>query len=265
MIPPRMRKVANYIYNKPASVTLISSPKHGWKTGKTDWALELTEILDEMNIIHKFASNIETKDDPQTVTFIQDFPNFDFWANQDHHPKMFLYDEAIESSPRRSAMTSLNVGWVKRIPQLSKGHCHLVVIAQTEELIDSIFQFPTFYRGTWIKVKLKTLVFRAPWLQKEYLWQNVPRTNHIFDPYLGATFKMEGSSNAYELLPLPLKVLHLYGTGNSLTSIQASLGLDHTETVRRLLQRACKAVSLTLAQQPSEGNKLKEICVKSEA
>jgi len=261
-----MRKIVNFIYNKPASVTIISSPRTGWKTGKTDWGLELAEITDEMGIISEFASNIETEDTPniKPILFIQDFPNFDFWANKDHHPKMFLYDEAIESSPRRSAMTSLNVGWVKRIPQLSKGHCHLVVIAQTAELIDSIFQFPTFYRGTWIKVRKKTLVFRAPWLNKEYLWNKVPRTNHVFDPYLGATFKMEGSTSSYDLLPLPLKVLHLYGQGESFTDIQKALSIEHPETVRRKLIQACKAVSLTISQQPSEGNKLKEICEETQ-
>lgn len=263
-IPPKMKQVVNYIYNKPASVTIISSPKAGWKTGKSDWAQTLTEICDQMGIIHKFASNIETNDNPRTIEFIQDFPNFDFWANQDHHPKMFLYDEAIESSPRRSAMTSLNVGWVKRIPQLSKGHCHLVVIAQTEELIDSIFQFPTFYRGTWIKIKKKMLVFRAPWLKKEYIWNNVPRTNHIFDPYLGATFKMEGSTMSYDMMPLPLKVLTLYSEGNSFTDIQKALGLDHPEKVKRKLIQACKAVILTLSQQPSEGKRLQEICEQNE-
>jgi hypothetical protein len=101
-------------------------------------------------------------------------------------------------------------------------------------------------------------------LKKEYIWTKVPRTNHIFDPYLGATFKIEGSTSAYELLPLPLKVLHLYGRGNSMQEIQRLLGIDHPETVKRNLIKACNAVSLTISQQPSEGSKLKEICDKPE-
>lgn len=253
-----MAKILNYLYNKPASVTMIASPAIGWKTGKSDWGLKLTEFTKQLGIIREFAGNIETKD--SEIKFIQDFPNFDFWMLQNHTPKMFLYDEAIESSPKRSAMSSLNVGWVRRIPQLSKGHCHLIVIAQTAELADSIFQFPTFYRGTWIKLNLKTLVLRAPWLDKQTLWKNVPRTNINFDPYQGATFKMEGSSMAFDMLPLPLKVLNMYGQGKSFTDIQKELSIDHPNTVKRKLMQACKAVSLTLSQQPSEGKVLKEKC-----
>jgi hypothetical protein len=260
MIPNKLTRILRFLYNKPASVTLITSPQFGWKTGKTDFGLKLTEFTEELGIIKEFAGNIETKD--SHITFIQDFPNFDYWCFANHHPKMMLYDEAIESSPRRSAMTSLNVGWVKRIPQLSKGHCHLLVIAQTSELIDSIFQFPTFYRGTWIKIELKTVVLKAPWLHHEIKFGNLPRTNINFDPYLGATFKMEGTNVVFGMLPLPLKVLTLYAEGNSFTTIQGKLGIDHVETVRRKLQQACRAVSLTLSQQPSDGNRVIESCEK---
>jgi hypothetical protein len=211
-----------------------------------------------MGIIKSFGGNIETKD--SNITFIQDFPHFDFWAFQDHHPKMMLYDEAIESSPKRSAMSSLNVGWVRRIPQLSKGHCHLIVVTQTAELADSIFQFPTFYRGTWIKANKKTLIFRAPWLNNDMRWENVPRTNINFDPYLGATFKMDSSSVNFGLLPLPLQVLQLYGEDKSFTDIQKILNIEHPNTVRRKLVQACRALSLTILQQPSDGNKAIEKC-----
>lgn len=254
-IPRKMRIVLKRLYGKPASVTLITGL---WKTGKTDWGLKLTELTQELNLIKEFAGNVETVN--SYIQFINDFRGFDLWAYSNRHPKMFLYDEAVESSPRRKAMSSINVGWVQRIPQLSKGKIHLIVLVQEENLADSIFLNPTFLRGIWRKLEKTTLKFDARWLETSLKWFNIPRTKIQFDPYLGATFKLENPQLQFDMLPMPLKVLELYAKGNSFTDIQRILNIDHPQTVRRYLISACRAVSLTISQQPTEGNLLKQKC-----
>jgi hypothetical protein len=254
-IPKTFLKILHRLYGTPASVTLVTGK---WKTGKTDFSLFLTELTKQEGLIREFASNIETTN--SCIQFVNDFQRFDYWVYANRHTKMFLYDEAVESSPRRKAMSGINVGWVQRIPQLSKGRCHLVVIVQEENLADSVFLNPTFNRGLWRKIRKETVVFNARWLDKTMMWENLPRTNIVFDPYLGATFKIESLNTNFQMLPLPLKVLQLYAEGNSFTKIQALLNIEHPNTVKRKLQQACKAVSLTLSQQPTEGNKVIENC-----
>jgi hypothetical protein len=252
-----MQRIIKHIYCLPASITIITGY---WKTGKTDWGLCLAELTRQMGIISECASNVETQD--SFVKFMNDFANFDFWLYSSRATKMFLYDEVMESAPKRGAMTSLNVGWVRRIPQLSKGRCHLIALVQDTQYADSIFKNPIFWRGTWHKLAKTALRFTANWLwdEDELEWDNLPRTNLKFDPYLLATWKMEKDLDLEEL-PLPLKVLVLYSQDNNLEDIKEKLKLDSRTTTMRLLREGCRSI-VTLLQQPSEGKKLLDSVTK---
>lgn len=255
-IPKKLHQILHRVYGSPASITKI---KGHWKTGKTDFALLLSEITRQEGIIHDVASNIDTKGSGE-VEFINDFTKFDYWLFKDNRRKLYLYDEVIESAPGRRAMSALNVGWLKRIPQLSKGKCHLVVIIQAEDMADSVFSLRTFNRGIWIKLDKTTVVWRGIYASKALKILSIPKTSIIFDPYLPATFSLEDTTLNFSLLPETLKVLVLYGDNKSFETIQRELNIKHIETVRRNLHKACRAVGLTLSHNPTEGKEIAKAC-----
>lgn len=175
------------IYTLPASVTVITQVL-GWKYGKTDFACLLSEILLERNIIDMVASNTTTDGYEQ----IQDFNNYDVWLRRSGS-KLFLFDEVIEATQKRRAMSGINIQWVKRIPQLSKGRCHLVVITQSQKLTESTFFNWTFLRGVWTKLSKTVVKFENPQFYDEpFIFEDIPKTTVKFDPYEFATFNEKG-------------------------------------------------------------------------
>lgn len=222
----------------------------------------LSEYVRDLGIISNVASNVETKSPPELspVHFIDNFYTFDMWLYSDSQRKMFLYDEVVESAPSRGAMTSLNVGWVRRIPQLSKGRCHLVAITQEENLGDSVFINPSFNRGTWKKLQKTVVQFHSSYLGGDYFeFGNLPKTTIGFDPYHPASFHMENPSEFLFSDSIPLKVLALYGKGLSLGKIAEELkvsGVNPRQSVLRELRKGIRAILVTLSLHPSDGKKV---------
>lgn len=208
------------------------------------------------------ASNIQTGEGTP-VKFLNALSTVKIWAKESGN-KVFVYDEVIESSPSRSAMSRLNVEWVKFIPQLSKCHTHLLVLTQEQTLIDSVFKNPTFCRGIWKKLSKKTAVFNSQMLDEEYMLSGLPKTDIPFDPDLTATFAIEQSSLDLNLLPRTLQVATLYAQpANRMNDIQASLKLER-EQVKRELRRICK-ILVTMSHGDSDGKVIQKLCDQKDA
>jgi hypothetical protein len=191
---PDLRMILNKIYGLPASVSVITQI-HGWKYGKTDFGFLLTELTRELDLIDEFASNTETYGEYK-LPLINDFVGYDRWLIHNKRRKMFIYDEVIESSQRRRAMSSINIQWVKRIPQLSKGKCHIVAITQAPRLTESTFFNWTFLRGIWTKLSKTVVEFKNPqWFDEAFEFSNIRRTKVEFDQYQIATFLDRGGSS----------------------------------------------------------------------
>ncbi len=266
-ITPNLKYVLNRVYGLPASITSLTGL---WKTGKTDFALTLSQYVRELGLITNIASNVETTSPPELapVKFIDNFSSFDLWLYSDNQRKMFLYDEVVESAPSRGAMTSLNVGWVRRIPQLSKGRCHLVAITQEENLGDSVFINPSFNRGTWKKLQKTVVQFHSSFMGGDYFeFGNLPKTSINFDPYHPASFHMENPNEYLTSSSIPLKVLVMYSRGLSLGKIAEELKIDKInprQTVLRELRRGIRAILVTMSVHPSDGKKVLAELDKSE-
>jgi len=185
--PEDFMNILEEIYTLPASVTVITQVL-GWKYGKTDFALLLGELLSEKGIIDLVASNTKT----DRFEFIEDFNNYDVWVRKRGN-KLFLFDEVIDATQKRRAISGINIQWVKRIPQLSKGMCHLIVITQSQKLTESTFFNWTFLRGVWTKLSKTVVKFENPQLYDEpFIIEDIPRTTVKFEPYEFATFNEKG-------------------------------------------------------------------------
>jgi len=221
----------NRIFNLPASIVLITGD---WKTGKTDFALLLYEELMRLGIIKKGASNIITKD--SEIDHVQDMDTLRAWMYGDRIPKLFIYDESITGTPKRRAMSKLNVSWLKHIiPELSKGKGKLVVITQELDFTESVFYHPTFLRGMFRKINKKMATLNSPLLKTEVTFHDIPRTTIGFDPYLIATFREERTLDTSKLTEAE-KVATLYTQGMGMAEIGKTFNPPkNRNAVRRLL------------------------------
>ena len=158
----------NTIYkDAPASISIVEAE---WKMGKTDFTLHLAvdELKNRLKIVRRVAGNIRCFEDKECtipsskdVEYIDNFDMLEVFIKQPGR-KAFIYDEALKNTPSKRAMTALNAGWSKIIPELSKGGsrndpggCHLFVITQEGSLTEKLFTNPTFKMAHWTKIPLK--------------------------------------------------------------------------------------------------------------
>jgi hypothetical protein len=192
------------VYGGLASVTTVEGE---WKTGKTDFALHLIEECRRLGLISDAGANITCYKDKEctipddiNVKYVDNFAQLGTWLFTGRR-KMLIYDEAITSTPSRRAMSAMNTTWLKYIPELSKGRCHLVVITQEEDVTEKVFFHPTFHVASWEKIATsrknpqfrKMVRLRGKDYQKPIVFKSLPPTQIIFDPYRSATWKMEAS------------------------------------------------------------------------
>jgi len=190
-VKSKLAQILHRIYNTPASISVVSGE---WKKGKTDFALYLAKdaLKDRLGIIKEIGANIKTESDE--IRYVDNFTDFELWLFGNKKRKMFLYDEAIKSTPSRRAMSQINTKWLEYVPELSKGRCHLVVITQEEDYTEKLFLHPTFVRVKWIKQDLKTVDLIIPGKYQVLRFHEIPKTTVKFDPYRLATWKLEAEN-----------------------------------------------------------------------
>jgi hypothetical protein len=243
------------IYGGPASVTTVSGP---WKTGKTDFAIHLTEELKRLGLIYVAGANVQCfKDnlcedqDESQIQYIDNFVSLESWMFSGNR-KAFVYDEAITSTPSRRAMSGMNTEWLKIIPELSKGRMHLIVVTQEESITEKVFFNPTFHVASWEKIQLsshnpqfrKMVKLRASKLfSKPKIFKNLPPTKIIFDPFRSATWRM--SPQQTDIMDDDLKILFDYGSGLSSEQIIKRYPFVHSRReVSSRMRRGIKKLKL---------------------
>lgn len=250
--------VLRRIYGGPASVTTVKGP---WKTGKTDFAIHLTEELKRLGLIYVAGANIQCfKDsgcedlDESQIRYIDNFVSLETWMFSGNR-KAFVYDEAITSTPSRRAMSGMNTEWLKVIPELSKGRMHLIVVTQEESITEKVFFNPTFHVASWEKIQLsshnpqfrKMVKLRASKvISKPLIFKNLPPTKIIFDPFRSATWRMAPQET--DIMDDDLRILFDYGNGISYDNIVERYSFLHSrkqvaERIRRGIKKMGKFLS----------------------
>lgn len=187
-IKNRFKHVLHKLFEHP-SVVLIGGT---WKSGKTDFALYLTEKLlalpsnqGEGTVITEAATNIDTKGH---FPLIADLVNLRRWLYRSTKRKLYILDEASEHLSSRRAMTAKNVGFIQLIPEISKAHGRLIVVGHQLMHVDKQLLDEVWCRGIFIKLGLKKAQLNSLMLPDEYTFGNIPSTTIAFDPYAIAPF-----------------------------------------------------------------------------
>ena len=140
-----LRTSLRSLFNQPCLILILGK----WRTGKTDFSLLIAELALKWKLIDKVASNIYTFNDPR-IEHITSLGKLKRWLHADHSTKLYIFDEALAHLPSRTAMSHKNIGILKLLAELSKGHGRMILCSQTHK-IDSALRDHTFLRGVIIK------------------------------------------------------------------------------------------------------------------
>jgi len=167
----------------------------GWKKGKTDFGLLVSEILLKENLVDKVASNIYTF---ETFPCINNLEDLNYWLRDGKDTKLYVFDELNDVAPNRRFMSAKNFGVAQIFPQLSKKHGRMIAIAQDFNTTDNVLSNPSYLRGTFIKLALTTVELQADFYPDlPHVFKNIPRTSIKFDPFLEAEFNEKSISKLY--------------------------------------------------------------------
>lgn len=204
------------LFNKPnrPSINLVGSYEGGntspWKTGKTDIALLISEILLKMKLVKKVATNIETFGH---YKYIEDLDTLIYWLKKDKEPKLFIFDELNAQLNSRRSMTNKTVSILEVFPEISKSRSKLLGVAQKISILDNQLRGFGWVSGMFLKVNLKTVYVVSPQLNGKYLFNNIPPTTITFDPYLHAPFRLHPIEGVKGYDDEDLRLLDLWSNG----------------------------------------------------
>jgi hypothetical protein len=191
----RWSEILRRLFNHEAVIIVL---KGYWKTGKTNVGLKIAEDLLKLGVVQLIGTNIKVKE-TDTLKYIEDFETLKkFHYDDPRRPKskLFILDEAGKIAVKRGAMRSINVEWMKFLPELSKGKMKLLVITQSEHLTDSIFTNTQFTRGTLTTHKSREFGYSVSIVSEllpdyQIFINNFPKTTIDYAPYGSAEFFIE--------------------------------------------------------------------------
>jgi len=228
-----------------------------WKTGKTDFALYISEVLLKLGIIREVSSNIYTEGYYPQIT---DLVSLREWLYASNRRKLFILDEANVHLPSRRAMSGKNVEIVRLLGEVSKAHARIIIIAQELLRVDKEFLNPTWVRGVFIKKTLKKAHLISDLLPKEFVFKNIPPTTIPFDPYAVAPFTEKPTTPTLQFKDRQLNLLWDYAQGMHKSEIERRENIHRKQFDRILLRYLQKTLPMFLEIEIDDGSDAVRAC-----
>jgi hypothetical protein len=189
--------ILRVLFNVPG-VVLIGG---AGKSGKTDFALKISEDLQKIYSYHQNLDRpkpeylITSKENVSTNidTFgyyqqISDLISIKQWLYSNNHRKLYIFDEATEYLTNKRTMSSQNVGFMRLLPQVTKAHARMIVIGHNLLRVDKDLLDEAWCKGVFIKTELKNAQLISNLFPKPFDFHDIKRTSVKFDPYAIAPF-----------------------------------------------------------------------------
>ena len=189
-----LRSILFRLFRGPSIVVIGGT----WKTGKTDFALRISECLLSYGIVSQVASNIDTQG---TYPLISDLISLKAWLYASKARKLYIFDEASEHLPNTRGMSGKSVGIKGLIPQISKAHGRAIFIGHNIKKVDK-----EVYDETWCRALImKPLrpycytpaIIYSNLLPRPILIKEIQQTKVPFDPYVLAPFTERPVNGVY--------------------------------------------------------------------
>jgi len=209
-----------------------------WRMGKTDTSLLIGHLGRKWKLIDKIGSNIWTFNNPE-VAYITNLGHLRKWLHADKATKLFIFDEGLAHIPRRTAMSQKNIGLLKLLAELSKGHARMIICSQIAK-IDSDILNPAFTRAVFIKRSKKVMDCRSKHFAPR-TFTGLPRSPIRFDPDRLAPFIDREMSKKVKNFNgnKDMEIIEMHVRGITLQRIGDHFNMSY-ESVRRILKKGLR-------------------------
>lgn len=228
-------KTLKTLFKDPIVILMLGD----WRTGKTDTSLLIGYLAKKWKLIDKIGSNVWTFNNPE-VEYITSTGKLKKWLHADKNTKLFIFDEGLAHIPRRTAMSQKNIGMLKLLAELSKGHARMIICSQIAKL-DSDILNPAFTRAIFIKRSKKVLECHSRYFSSR-VFKKLPRSPIRFDPDRLASFidmDMSKKPDFGEMNRI-YEIAEKYAHNWSMTQIKRELKMTTEEEVKRCIRKALK-------------------------
>jgi len=186
------KSMIKILFSHPASIIVVSGKMN---TGKTDFALYLTENILNIGYISKVGSNIRVKDDRfERITSVEGLKK---WIEKDRKVrKLFVLDECGEHIDTRNPLSRMNKELRYLGFKIRKYRGKMILIIQRLEDLESTFRSREITLAIFKKLsKKRCMVYSDLLREKDYgdavELKNIPRTSIKFNTYDIAPFFLE--------------------------------------------------------------------------
>jgi hypothetical protein len=213
-----------------------------WKTGKTDFALLMSEIAKANGVVDIVKTNIGQDEYEQ----IKDYDTLKDWLHsaentpyegQGDFLKLFLYDELNVHAMSWRSISKKNVGLKVLLPEVSKAKARMVCICQNPKDIDKVLKDRNWLKGGFRKKSrdfLGEMELLAPQISITPIsFHNVPPSHIEFNPYETAPMELKRDFTPMLKDDLELQNLYNYAKGR----IGARDIMNHPEQWRRHVRK----------------------------
>jgi len=247
-----LTKVLGKLFQVPAPIIFVTG-RMG--KGKTDFSLLLCELTLQNRWIKHVATNIKVHD--ERLLHITSWSELDSWVKIDKQKKLYIFDEASSNIPRRTPLAKLNRKIKDLAIKLRKYRGHLILVAVSRALVDSVFEsIPDLVLGEFEKISKYTAVLKSQLFDDAIILHNIPGTTLKFDTYDIATFTLTPSD---EGLQMPCcKVAKLYAELHNLSRVADRTGLFRQQVKDLLIKHIQHTLSSEVTKR-DEDNSLLQI------
>lgn len=229
--PVTFRSILFRLFRGPSIVVIGGS----WKTGKTDFALSISEKLRAYNIVSQCASNIDTGGFYPQLTDAMSLKN---WLYGSTARKLFIFDEASEHLPNTRGMSGKSVSIKGLIPQVSKARARMIIIGHDIKKVDSEVYNDTWCRAIILKpmtpYKYEPAMIYSKLLPRPFKLSSIQPTKIKFDAYSLAPFTERPEKSIY-FKDADKDLLYKWATGDA-----SVIGKIPRMTIHRKLKQFIK-------------------------
>jgi len=208
------------------------------ETGKTDFALLISEIVQRELQFKFFATNIKIYKSDFPIEHITNLEDLKFWCKENVGKKLFIFDEYGKAMRRRSPMSSLNVKLIDELQILRKYKLSTVAITVNEKYVDNASLGSDVLDGYFLKPNYKNQKLALYFdLLENYTrtLRGIPRTSIKFDTWDVAPFKEFGKTRRPKFKDDQLNILWDWSNGATYKDV----GL-HRMQLNRLIRKFIK-------------------------
>lgn len=223
------KKFIIHLFSRQISAFIIILGRRG--TGKTDFALLITEILKEHGVIEHVSTNTKIYSSPFPIEHITNLEDLRLWCQENQGKKLFLFDEIAKAMPRRRPMATLTVDLLNEFQVLRKFKLSILADTISEELSDNAILDPSLIDGFFLKPNWKNpkVVRYEDYLEPIYeRWHDIPKTSIEYDTWDSSPFTKHGEKQKPKFKTQEMQ--HLWDLTHGVKS--KDLGLNPAQVYR---------------------------------